>query len=71
METLKFLKEQGEYIRVRMTVNKETLPVMAENYIYLDQMDMGVVTFALDAGAAWNQQDMQIYYENYEKSWNT
>lgn len=67
METLKFLKEQGEYIRVRMTVNKETLPAMAENYIYLDQMDMGVVTFALDAGAAWNQQDMQIYYENYEK----
>lgn len=67
VETLKFLKEQGEYIRVRMTVNKETLPAMAENYIYLDQMDMGVVTFALDAGAAWNQQDMQIYYENYEK----
>lgn len=28
---------------------------------------MGVVTFALDAGAAWNQQDMQTYYENYEK----
>ena len=67
METLKFLKEQGEYIRVRMTVNKETLPFMAENYIYLDQMEMGVVTFALDAGVAWNQQDMQIYYENYEK----
>lgn len=67
VKTLKFLKEQGEYIRVRMTVNKETLPAMAENYIYLDQMNMGVVTFALDAGAAWNQQDMQIYYENYEK----
>ena len=69
METLKFLKEQGEYIRVRMTVNKETLPAMAENYIYLDQMDMGVVTFALDAGAAWNQQDMQV--SKTKKSWIT
>ncbi len=67
MDTLVFLKQQGEFIRVRMTVNKETLPFMAENYIYLDQMNLGVVTFALDAGAAWGQSDMQIYYDNYEK----
>lgn len=67
METLHFLKTQGEYVRVRMTVNKETLRQMAENYIYLEKMNMGVVTFALDAGAAWNTQDMKIYYENYEQ----
>ncbi len=67
IETLRFLKQQGEFVRLRMTVNKETIPFMADNYISLDQMNMGVVTFALDAGAAWEQQDMQLYYENYEK----
>lgn len=67
METLNFLKEQGEFVRVRMTVNKEILPYLADNYIYLDKMNYGIVTFALDAGAAWDSQDMQIYYDNYEK----
>ena len=67
METLDFLKKQGEFVRVRMTVNKETLPYLADNYIYLDKMSFGIVTFALDAGAAWDMPDMQLYYENYEK----
>lgn len=67
IETLNFLKNHGEFIRIRMTVNRETLPYMAENYIYLDKMNAGIVTFALDGGAAWKKQDMQLYYENYVK----
>lgn len=67
IETLNFLKANGEFIRIRMTVNRDTLPYMAESYIYLDQLNAGIVTFALDAGDSWEKQDMQLYYENYEK----
>lgn len=66
IRTLDYLKRQGTACRVRMTVNQETMDTLAENYIYLDKMGYGTVTFAINMYDHWNAKNMENYSRQME-----
>lgn len=67
VRTLEYLKEHKSFCRIRMTVDRKTMDTLADNYIYLDQMGYGVVTFAINTGDDWSKEDMENYSHQLEQ----
>lgn len=67
IRTLEYLKAHKTFCRVRMTVDRQTMDTFAENYIFLDKKDYGVVTYAIDTGDEWSGEDMENYSRQMEK----
>lgn len=61
VNVLEYLKENKTPVRVRMTVNQKTIKDFADNFIYLDQKEYGVVTYAINQNDKWNEVDMEEY----------
>lgn len=59
--TLEFLKKYEADLRIRMTVNRETIENFANNFIYLERKQYGAVTYAINMDEPWNENDMQEY----------
>lgn len=58
---LEFLKRHQNDVRIRMTVNQETMKRFADNFIELDRRRYGVVTYAINTDDSWNADDIEEY----------
>lgn len=58
---LEFLKKHRTDVRIRMTVNRETMKKFADNFIELDKRKYGVVTYAINTDDLWTENDIQEY----------
>lgn len=59
--TLEFLKEHKTNVRVRMTVNKETIKDFANNFIELRRRQYGIVAYAINMDDFWDADDIREY----------
>lgn len=67
VRTLEYLKRQDTLCRIRMTINQQTMERFADNFIYLDKLGYGIVTYALNTSDKWNDADMKNYKAQLEK----
>lgn len=59
--TLEFLKVHKTNVRVRMTVNKETIKDFANNFIELQRRQYGIVAYAINMDDFWDADDIREY----------
>mgnify|MGYP005758875587 CR=1 FL=1 len=67
-ETLQYLKNTNKFFRTRMTITKKTLKELADNYLYICNLDLNTIpTFAVNISDDWDREDIDIYYEQLDK----